>query len=218
MWFRRKNKSDPDTALTDTLMSLQSLLDDEKPNSTTSALSIPESAATTVTDNTLDFVNPGSAEENNIKNAVASDEHLEWDFKVDLASDDTAEKAPGSAFLKTVESNEFPELEVPKFGEVVPILREQKRKPGTEMAVPQSESAEDIPVLNNIVDLPGQDFTDRGQKEEDETETPFVEQCLKDIRKRLKRNELTPLTEDQENHFRAVLTSLRLQKTSGKFE
>ncbi len=42
MWFRRKKKTEADTALTDTLRSLQTLLDEESPGKDDEAPAAPE--------------------------------------------------------------------------------------------------------------------------------------------------------------------------------
>lgn len=218
MWFKRKKKTDADTALSETLVSLQSLLDEktrpaEKNVSTASSTGERPSS----TELTLDNVSPLSSG-NNISNAVASDEHLEWDFKVDLAVEDAPAKAPAPGFLKPVESDTVTESTVPDSSAVVPIHR--NREPAAEATANGLEpgAGDLIPVLVKIIEAGFGGAEENADLENNPVDDAFVNQCLKDIRKRLKRNELTPLTPIQERQFRKALMSLLIQKKSGKFE
>lgn len=219
MWFRRKKKTDANSTLSDTMLSLQSLLDEQPQGaseipSTTSILG-PTPADTDMTSDTL---SPPSSDNKNISNAVASDEHLEWDFKVDLEVEDAVENAPRPGFLKPVESETIPELTIPADAAVVPIRPGRTATAETGADNPEPDTGGAIPVLSKIVD-PVVDNAPGGiETEYVEAQDSFVSQCLKDIRKRLKRNELTPLTTDQEKQLRTALISLLVQKKSGKFE
>ena len=216
MWFRRKKKrKDANSELSDTLVTLQSLLDQNEPAATDGTTAADSAAATPRAESKGDSVQAPEAGGDNIKNAVASDEHLEWDFKVDLAADEGPQKPGSSAFLKAVESEGRRATGVPETGTVVPIRRNTDENGSSDQAPPPDD---DLPVLRNIMHLPtGDDTVGQAPGGRDNSEQ-FVEQCLKDIRKRLKRHEMSPLTAYQERQFRIALTSLKLQKDSGKFE
>lgn len=217
MWFRRnkKTRSEADSALSETLQSLQTLLK-EKSDSGDSTLaestgaSLPEGGEPGDEASTTE---PGGQI---IKNAVASDEHLEWDFKVDLAAEEEQKRPRSPAFLQEVAAGQPPVAETLETEQTAATRIE----PGT--AVPGAADArpdDGIPVLTNVVYLPVKDRT--GEAESPETavaENPFVAQCIKDIKKRLKRHEMSPLTEYQERQFRTALTSLLVQKSSGRFD
>lgn len=217
MWFRRKKGKDADSKLSDKLVSLQSLLNEKKPASKDGTASSASATTTIQAGNTIE--NPPGPEDagDNIKNAVASDEHLDWDFNVDLAAEEGSDRPGSSAFLQAVESEGQPGTEAPETGTVVPLRRDADENSPPDR-VPAPDDDDDIPVLRNIVYLPTDVESGEEESDEKENQAQFVEQCLKDIRKRLKRHEMSPLTAYQERQFRIALTSLKVQKDTGRFE
>jgi hypothetical protein len=212
MWFRRKKEADTeaDTELTDTLRSMRSLL--EGPESGGGDESAAPKRGQVSTADGADL----ESAEGNISNAVASDEHLEWDFNVDMAADERRVDPPDTSPLKSVEFQSVSNPRVGNRSDVIPLRGGSRADDSTAHAA--ARPVDGIPVLNNIVHLPEGDAFGGVDAAEFASEKSFVEQCLKDIRKRLKRNEMTSLTPAQEKRLRVALTSLRLQKTSGKFE
>ena len=218
MWFRRKNKGDADSELTDTLVSLQSLLDEKTPDSPDTGPVAHNSASPRDSEDTVERTAKVNPRGKNIKNAVASEEHLEWDFKVDMAGDEALDRASGRAFLKAVASDEVGNLEAPDGGAVIPLRRGGGSVTDSPPGKPGPDVDDNIPVLNKIVYLPGRDGPAHVGFSRDRKEALFVDQCLKDIDNRLEHSELTPLTPNQKQQLGTALTSLLIQKTSGKFE
>lgn len=218
MWFRRnkKKRGETDSALSDTLDSLQSLLEEKKTASSDSTLPEPTGASLPEGEDPGDKVSSTEPDGQKIKNAVASDEHLEWDFKVDLAAEEEQKRPRSPAFLREVAAGQSPVVETPETEQTAATrIEPETTVPGAE----ESRADDGIPVLTNVVYLPVKDRT--GEAESPETvvaENPFVDQCIKDIKKRLKRHEMSPLTEYQERQFRTALTSLLVQKSSGMFD
>ncbi len=219
MWFRRKKKTDADTALTDTLRSLQTLLDEESPGKDDEAPAAPETKPQReMVEKTAGVESSLKPDEKNISNAVASDEHLDWDFNVDLAPEELAGDVEKIDPLETLDLETVPDLDVSDIGEADSMHGDGDAELEPIEDTAASKSTDNIPVLNNIAYLPERKENDRSDEEKVRSETPFMDQCLKDIRKRLKRNDLPALTLDQEQQLRTVLTSLLAQKTSGKSE
>jgi hypothetical protein len=219
MWFRRKKKTEADTALTDTLRSLQTLLDEESPGKDDEAPAVPETTPQREMVEKTDGVESSlKADERNISNAVASDEHLDWDFNVDLAAEELAGDVEKIDPLESLELEDVPDLDTSDIVEAVSTRGDGEAEVEPIEEPPAGRSTDNIPVLNNIAYLPEREENDRLDKAKVLSETPFMDQCLKDIRKRLKRNDLPTMTLDQEQQLRTVLTSLLAQKTSGKSE
>lgn len=219
MWFRRKKKTDADTALTDTLRSLQTLLDEERPGKDDEAPAAPETTAQPEMEKKTGGVDSSlKPDEKNISNAVASDEHLDWDFNVDLAPEELAGDVVKIDPLESLDLETVPDLDVSEIGEAVSMRGDGNAELEPIEDTAASEITDDIPVLNNIAYLPEREKNDHRDEEKVQNETPFLDQCLKDIRKRLKRNDLTPMTLDQERQLRTALTSLLVRNTSVKSE
>jgi len=215
MWFRRRKKTDPDEALTETLRSLQTLLEDDHTNkqrkysdpphqpserpqvifNKTDRKPVP-SLRKIPTANTL----PGTT-----AHSVVSDEHLTWDLDADLSTEDPIKTPPGFRGEKTPDplrdGGDVPALISP--GGSPPADPED----ATDASGPEPDSAsiDSIPVLNNIVLVRSTEVSPHGATQAD---TTLLDNCIVDFNNRLVQHDLTPMDSPQEQYLRTFLMSL----------
>lgn len=234
MWFRRRRKADSDDALTESLRSLQTLLDD-RPTKQREEDSLPPVPSEKPEPDVAD-PSPGST-----AHSVVSEEHLTWDFDVDLSTEELDGSPPDSAGDESPEPlNDDGETLVVEIsdnspGESEPVVgsgieySNGKYSNGEfsngefsneEVAIqekPDATAIDTIPVLNNVVFMPTAASTPRSGAHTAPAHThthahaaaqPLVELCIDDFRKRLTQHDLPALDLSGEQRLRTFLTLL----------
>jgi hypothetical protein len=187
MWFRRTRKADSDNELTETLRSLQTLLDDE-PTRQRGENSLPPEPPENPE---LHVADPSPGE---TAHSVVSDEHLTWDFDVDLSTEElagTAADSPGDESLELLDDGEI-------------TIRDK----------PDATAIDTIPVLNNVVFMPTAASSPRSGAHSAHAPTPpLVDLCIDDFNNRLAQLALPALDPSKEKRLRTFLMSLLDKKT-----
>ena len=220
MWFRRKKKTDPDSALTETLTALQTLLEDED-TTTTENRSEPEK--TSVPDRfdppmeQSDSTSiPTLHSEMKITDATNQDpESTQTPVKQTETSPEqpeaTAEVKQGSPFDIEFDDDLFedPKLNIQGY-------------PNPD-APPQT--GDSIPVLQNVVYMPARNKLDEavgvGPELYDSADRKtgladvevavvqiVIDECIAHLAQRLEQRRLAPLGEEQEEKLREVLAAM----------
>jgi hypothetical protein len=220
MWFRRRRKADSDDALTETLRSLQTLLD-ERPTKQREEDSLPPVASEKPEPHVADPSPSATA------HSVVSEEHLTWDFDVDLSTEELDGSPPDSAGDESPEPlNDDGEILVVEIsdnspGESEPVVgNDIKYSNGKfsneEVAIqekPDATAIDTIPVLYNVVFMPTAASTPRSGAHTAPAHThaaaqPLVELCIDDFRKRLAQHARPALDLSGEQRLRTFLTLL----------
>jgi hypothetical protein len=222
MWFRRRRKAGSDDALTESLRSLQTLLDD-RPTKQREEDSLPPVPSEKPEPHVAD-PSPGST-----AHSVVSEEHLTWDFDVDLSTEELDGSPPDSAGDESPEPlNDDGETLVVEIsdngpGESEPVVGSDIKYSNGEFSngkvaiqgKPDATAIDTIPVLNNVVFMPTTASTPRSGAHTAPAHThahaaaqPLVELCIDDFRKRLTQHDLPALDLSGEQRLRTFLTLL----------
>lgn len=223
MWFRRRRKADSDDALTETLRSLQTLLD-ERPTKQREEDSLPPVPSEKPEPHVADPSSGSTA------HSVVSEEHLTWDFDVDLSTEELDGSPPDSAGDESPEPlNDDGETLVVEIsdngpGESEPVVNSDieysngklsnGKLSNEEDAIqekPDATAIDTIPVLNNVVFMPTAASTPRSGAHTAHTHAaaqPLVELCIDDFRKRLAQHARPALDLSGEQRLRTFLTLL----------
>ena len=225
MWFKRKAKTDPDSALTETLRSLQTLLEDEpRREATAESTPVARDLGTDAEPNPAPIqeqdelqADPGaaSADDGSATDSEAASPAL---FELELNHDDpqlsAAEDSPQQTDL--LQAGEDTESEAPSFefiglrNEDVPAEDEPRLEDQDEQ-IEKPVTADSIPILNNVVFEPA--VADPVDTEQHVTDTAvLIEESVQDLNRRLKRYDLTPLDADQEQELRRSLDTILTAK------
>ena len=200
MWFRRRRKADSDNALTETLRSLQPLLD-EGPSKQREEDSLPP-VPSEKPDPHVAEPSPGST-----AHSVVSEEHLTWDFDVDMSSEEPAGRpvdTPKDESLEPLDDDaDTLVLETSEFRSGESLSAVDSRMEDTTRDKPGATFTDTIPVLNNVVFMPaGAHATAHADR------TPLMDLCIEDFRNRLVQHAQPALDPPREQRLRAFLTSL----------
>ena len=205
MWFRRRRKPDSDNALTETLRSLQTLLDEgpskqrEENNLPPKPPAMPEAQ---VADPSLGTT----------AHSVVSEEHLTWDFDVDMSTEEpagTPAHTPEDESLEPLDDNAATlVLETSEFRPDESRSAVDNPMQDTARDEQDATSTDTIPVLNNVVFMPAGAHTKPHAHA-----TLLVDLCIEDFRNRLVQHAQPALDPSREKRLRAFLTALLDKKS-----
>lgn len=228
MWFKRKRESDPDSALTETLRSLQSLLEDEPPDSNRLEPKLqgpapadpdqppprPDPAHTAAEPRSP--ADDGVIEERDESIPAPSEDHRNHPIEeVTIQSNDAEELSWTDPLAVEFEVNADGEAE-PERAAPEPDDRRLDFPDGPAAFELTSQSIDitsidTIPLLTNVVfepDLLGKPAAPPGTA----GRARALESCIQHLKRQLEQEGLSPIDADQEQRLRAVLASILIQK------